>query len=198
MVNVFEQVKRYIEPVQVVRHYLGDGSKKAGSYWYVSPFRREKTASFCVSNKKGIHDFGDNSHYDIISFTAKLFDLSNIDSVQKLIDDFSLPMDIGNDKPKIFQMRDYALYKQRIEREKAEKETKREYYEYLYQVSCEKYKFWRKLRENLQENRHNLEQVNLSMIYAKEDYYDSLCEEILGSSEDEVWEKHNIWKEVIL
>ena len=71
--NRFREIKSILNPQEVVQKYLGLPEKKTSTgLWYKSPFRKEKTASFCVSNK-GIHDFGDSTHYDVISFVQRYF-----------------------------------------------------------------------------------------------------------------------------
>ena len=71
--NKFKEIKTMLTNKEVVTRYLGTPIKTTSTgIWYKSPFRSERTASFCVSNK-GIHDFGDSTHYDIISFVEKYF-----------------------------------------------------------------------------------------------------------------------------
>ena len=63
--------------------------------FYTSPFRNEKTASFCVNNEKGFHDYGSGWHGDIISFVQELYNITPIDAAKVLIQDFALPIEIG-------------------------------------------------------------------------------------------------------
>ena len=81
-----------------------NGKKSGGNLFYKSPFRNEKTASFCVNNQKGFHDYGDGWHGDIISFVQELYHISPIDAAKTLIQDFSLPI-------KIEQKTDYKQIK---------------------------------------------------------------------------------------
>ena len=60
--------------------------------WYLSPFNREKTASFLVSDK-GIHDFSSNKHYDIISLVENLYKVDFKSALEILIQDFNIPTD---------------------------------------------------------------------------------------------------------
>lgn len=93
--NKFYEIKQILSNQQVVDRYLGKPIKHTTvGNWYISPFRQEKTASFCVSDK-GIHDFGDSEHYDIISFVARLFNTTQYKALQILIQDFGLM--IGNE-----------------------------------------------------------------------------------------------------
>ena len=82
--------------------YQKSGKKSGSNIFYKSPFRQEKTASFCVNNEKGFHDYGSGWHGDIISFVQELYGLTPIDAAKKLIQDFSLPI----------QMKQKTNYKQ--------------------------------------------------------------------------------------
>lgn len=90
--NKFKEIKNMLTCIEVVQRYLGLPVKhnSTGS-WYISPFRKEKTASFCVSSK-GIHDFGDSMHYDIISFVGKYFNCSTYQALEILCNDFGIAM----------------------------------------------------------------------------------------------------------
>ena len=89
--NSPEQLKQLLKPTQVVQYYLGTPIKrnKTGD-WYKSPFRAERTASFLVSDTKGIHDFGTSEHYDIISFLQELFRIDFKTAINKLHYDFKI------------------------------------------------------------------------------------------------------------
>lgn len=88
----FTEIKTLLKGEEVVQHYLGMPDKKTYTgMWYKSPFRKEKTASFYVS-EKGIHDFGSSEHYDIISFVAKYFNTDNYNALKILCNDFGLSL----------------------------------------------------------------------------------------------------------
>lgn len=90
MFNII-QLKQVLKPTIVVEHYLGQPVKRSNiGMWYKSPFRNERTASFLVSDVKGIHDFGSSIHYDIISFVQDLFKIGFKTAVSKLSSDFHL------------------------------------------------------------------------------------------------------------
>lgn len=94
--NIFKEIKQYLSPQQVAAYYLqGKGKRSGNNVFYKSPFRNEKTASFCVNNEKGFHDYGDGWHGDIISFVQELYHISPIDAAKTLIQDFALPIEIG-------------------------------------------------------------------------------------------------------
>lgn len=88
--NKYKEIKSILNNREVVQRYLGFPEKQNSTgNWYKSPFRKEKTASFCVSNK-GIHDFGDNIHYDIISFVQKYFNTTPYQALEILCNDFNI------------------------------------------------------------------------------------------------------------
>ena len=94
--NRFKEIKNILNPQEVAQKYLGLPEKKTSKgLWYKSPFRKEKTASFCVSSK-GIHDFGDSTHYDIISFVQKYFNTTPLRALEILCNDFGLN-ELGNE-----------------------------------------------------------------------------------------------------
>ena len=96
MQNIFKEVKEYLNPKQVANYYISEKGKISGNnVFYKSPFRQEKTASFCVNNEKGFHDYGTGWHGDIINFIQELYRLTPIDAAKTLIQDFALPIKIN-------------------------------------------------------------------------------------------------------
>ncbi len=94
--NIFKEIKDYLKPQEVAEYYISEKGKYSGSnVFYKSPFRNEKTASFCVNNEKGFHDYGNGWHGDIISFVQKLYNLLPIDAAKTIIKDFALPININ-------------------------------------------------------------------------------------------------------
>lgn len=196
--NYFEEIKQYLKPTQVVLFYLGEGKYKNGSYWFKSPFRNEKTASFCVNNKKGIHDFGDSSHYDIISFTQKLFNIGSINAIKRLINDFSLPINMDKKKPAIFFEQDLMKYRKKIAEEEILRNSKKQYYEEIYNISCDNFKKWNNFIFELQGLRNIIKSLDLYKIYSLRDYYEFICDMIYNASIDEVWNNKEFFEGVIL
>lgn len=192
--NIYKDIKEYLKPTEVVKFYLGNGKYKSGSYWYISPFRREKTASFCVSDKKGIHDFGDSKHYDVISFVSKLFDINSYKSAEKLVNDFSLPIDLQNRKPKMFYERDLKKYKERLYKKEIEEKTIKDYYENIYSISCEKFKDWNNFIFYLQKHKEIQTKIDLWRVYVVRDYYEWICDSILNNDPLEIWKCREIWE----
>lgn len=81
-----EDLKARMDIVEIVRRYAQ--LKKSGKNWMCrSPFRNERTPSFCVSpDKQFWYDFGNSEGGDVISFIEKMENLSFQESVQFLAD----------------------------------------------------------------------------------------------------------------
>lgn len=93
--NGFKEIKDILKNKEVVEFYIGKPVKVTSSgNWYISPFRKEKTASFCVSDK-GIHDFGDSRHYDLIGFVQRYFNTTPINALKIIQQDFNIAL--GNE-----------------------------------------------------------------------------------------------------
>lgn len=90
--DLYNIVLNNLKATDVAEAYIGQAEKKSGdSLVYYSPLRqKERTPSFFVSDKRGLHDFGTGEHYNIISFVAKLFDIDYWSATKKLIIDFQL------------------------------------------------------------------------------------------------------------
>ncbi len=81
-----EDLKTRLDIVEVIRRYAQ--LKKSGKNWMGrSPFRNERTPSFCVSpDKQFWYDFGNSEGGDVISFIEKMENLSFQEAVQFLAD----------------------------------------------------------------------------------------------------------------
>lgn len=131
--NRFKEIKNILNPQEVVQKYLGLQEKKTSTgLWYKSPFRKERTASFCVSNK-GIHDFGDSTHYDIISFVQKYFNTTPSKALKILCNDFGL-YGLGNEyeTQEIIKRLKKKRYEERLIKQKIE-----EWYSEEFQRVCD-------------------------------------------------------------
>lgn len=127
----FAEIKTLLKGSEVIEHYLGTPNKKTyKGYWYKSPFRKEKTASFYVSDK-GIHDFGSSEHYDIISFVAKYFNTDNLNALKILCNDFGLSL--LNEK---FNKEDIKRLKAEREKERIKKEKITKWFNRKMQEIC--------------------------------------------------------------
>lgn len=192
--NVFKIIKDYIKPLDVARKYLGEGKYSYGVLWYKSPFRNEKTASFCFNNKKGIHDFGINKHYDIISFVEELFNLKTIEAVNRLIIDFSLPIEpIGKNEniPDFEYNKKAAEYQKQKKQEEELKRKKEIYYDEIYNVFCALYKEWNKLLFDSKNWDIDIFGNELSIIYKNTIFYESIVDYIRENSIDTIYELKN-------
>lgn len=92
--DVYYYIKYAMNPKAIVMKYLGEPDIESSSnYIYYSPVRdRERTPSFYVNESKGIHDFGTDKHYSVISFVRDLFDISYWEATKKIIEDFDIDL----------------------------------------------------------------------------------------------------------
>ncbi|MCF7799891.1 DNA primase [Candidatus Babeliales bacterium] len=88
--SLFDFVKSNISILDVIGQYVK--IKSAGSYWKgPCPFHAEKDASFTVSPDKQIfYCFGCHAGGDLISFVAKIENMSQIEAVNFLVDKYGL------------------------------------------------------------------------------------------------------------
>ncbi len=79
-----EDLKNRLDIVEIVRKYA-ELKKTGKNYMCRSPFRNERTPSFCVSpDKQFWYDFGTSEGGDIISFLEKIENFSFIEAVEHL------------------------------------------------------------------------------------------------------------------
>lgn len=135
--NIFKEIKEYLNPQQVAEYYINEKGKKSRSnIFYKSPFRQENTASFCVNNTKGFHDYGTGWHGDIINFVAEMNRVKPIEAVEILIRDFSLPIQI---KQKV-NYQEVKKYKQKNTANKNVKETLEKWFNDTFIKLCDEEK----------------------------------------------------------
>lgn len=178
--NNFKEIKKCLTCEEVVQRYLGLPVKhNSTGNWYLSPFRSEKTASFCVSNK-GIHDFGDSKHYDIISFTQEYFHLSSTDALKLLSFDFNISLQRNEFENK-------QIIQRTIKRKQEEELAKRKinkWYNKEMQNICDKIQNEKEVAEVLEKNIFFIKPEALQITYQNiqelEDYFD----ELLNATED--------------
>jgi len=108
-----EDLKSRVDIVEVIRKYAQ--LKKSGKNWMCrSPFRNERTPSFCVSpDKQFWYDFGSSEGGDVISFLEKIENFSFGEAVQHLADQTGLevPKQFGSDGPSREKKQDlFALH----------------------------------------------------------------------------------------
>ena len=94
MSNIFEQVKDALNIRQVVEFY---GTKVNRNGLFTCPFHNDHKPSASIKNDY-FNCFVCGVGGDCVTYTAKLFCLSNIDACKKLNDDFNLGLSFGYDK----------------------------------------------------------------------------------------------------
>lgn len=94
MSNIFEQVKDALNIRQVVEFY---GTKVNRNGQFICPFHNDTRPSASIKNDY-FNCFVCGAAGDLISYTAKLFGLSNLDACKKLNEDFSLGLSFGREK----------------------------------------------------------------------------------------------------
>jgi DNA primase len=95
-----EDLKNRTDIVELVRKYT-ELKKSGKNYMCRSPFRNERTPSFCVSPERQFwYDFGSSEGGDAISFLEKMESLSFPEAVEMLADaaGIDVPKDFGGDK----------------------------------------------------------------------------------------------------
>lgn len=166
--NVFEQVKEAVDMRTVAEGY---GLHINRSGMCLCPFHTEKTPSAKVY-KDGLHCFGCGEHHDVISFTQRLFSLSEpIEAVKKLNEDYGLHIAVGQAPTS----EEVSEYHKRIAKRRAyeewEKLAWRTLHDYLWLM-----REWRELvpksPDDVQDRR---------FVYALHhlDYAEYLCDEFL-------------------
>lgn len=146
--NKYKEIKNILNNREVVQRYLGFPEKQNSTgNWYKSPFRQEKTASFCVSDK-GIHDFGDGRHYDIISFVQRYFNSTSYQALEILCKDFNINgLDNEYETKKTIE-----ILKKKREEEKIIKEKIKKWFNKEIQKVCDEIKINRRCLEILGKN----------------------------------------------
>lgn len=175
--NKFKEIKKYLNNQQVVQRYLGLPEKKTSTgIWYKSPFRQERTASFCVSIK-GIHDFGDSTHYDIISFVEKYFNVTPNQAVDILCNDFGLSLNNPYRSQTVVN-----ILKQKREEENKAKEIIETWFDNKFKNVSDELKNTRRLIDVLKNTTFF---DALSVLYMQEVKQEMLFEELFDISQDE-------------
>ena len=109
--NIFSEVKEHLTARQVAEHY---GLKVKRNGTACCPFHDDKHPSMKID--KNYHCFACGVGGDAVDYVSRMFGLSQYDAALKLIEDFTLPVEVrGNTELNI-------QGKERINREKAERE----------------------------------------------------------------------------
>lgn len=177
--NNAEQIKQLLSPSTVVTYYIGQPQKTSGkNLIYKSPFRNERTASFWVNDEKGIHDFGTDIHYDIISFVQELFKIDFKTAINKLCSDFGIINYSENSK----ELKSYLL-----EKRKEELQIMKKINQWFYDTFDKLCKKIQKLEKIVQ----NTKGAENAFINCKVDYLEYLIEIFIDASEGD---KIELWK----
>lgn len=85
--NIFDQIKEQVTARDAAQRY---GLQINRNSMARCPFHDDHTPSMKIDQR--FYCFGCQASGDVITLTARLFNLSNIDAAKKLIEDFSLPI----------------------------------------------------------------------------------------------------------
>ena len=91
---IFQEIKNHLTARQVAEHY---GLKVGRNGMACCPFHNDRTPSMKID--KGYYCFGCQAHGDAIGYVAQLHGLSQYDAACKIIEDFSLPIEIRSKDP---------------------------------------------------------------------------------------------------
>ncbi len=109
--NIFNYIKNRIAILEIVNNYTT--VKKTGQYWKgACPFHSEKTPSFTVSPDKNIfYCFGCHSGGDVITFIAKVENITPLQAVHHLAEQYSIDipqqLDAYKDQTNLEQKKHY-------------------------------------------------------------------------------------------
>ncbi len=175
--NKFKEIKSYLTNKEVVQRYLGNPEKITSTgIWYKSPFRKERTASFCVS-EKGIHDFGDSKHYDVISFVESYFNVMPLQALDILCNDFGLSINNPYKNEHIVKM-----LKKKREEEKEIKEKTDKWFTEKMQKICDDLQEIRKMINFLSDTTYF---ETLCILYDQESKLEIFFEQLIEICNDE-------------
>ena len=139
--SIFEDVKRQLNIRQVVEFY---GFKVNRANQFICPFHNDHKPSASIKNDY-FHCFVCGAGGDLITFTAKLHGLSNIDACKKLDQDFNLGLS---------QQPVSNIDRLKADREKVKRETQlkrqREEEELIHHTGCVLADYHRYLWQGLQ------------------------------------------------
>lgn len=133
----YEEVKQRVSMCKAAEYY---GFKVNRQGFCLCPFHTDRHPSMKIyKHDKGYFCFTCHSGGDVIKFVSRLFDLRNEEACKKLIEDFSLPIQVEN-----------LSYRQKRERLK-----KREYYQEVQKFRLDAYTVLKGYWMLLSEASHN-------------------------------------------
>ena len=101
-------------------------------------FHADKTASFKIQKQLYGHCFGCGWNGNIIQFVMKLFNLSFLDALRKINDDFLLALPIDR-RPTLREQRDAERKQKEMLAERARREAEQNAYNELYRALWDEY-----------------------------------------------------------
>lgn len=87
----FQIIKSQISLLQAIEYYGLNPIKKGSRYWILCPFHADKNPSMAIYDE-AYHCYGCQAHGDVIDFTARYFNLTPLEAVEKLSYDFGIPL----------------------------------------------------------------------------------------------------------
>lgn len=186
--SIFKEVKEAVSTKDAASFY---GIKVSRNGMCVCPFHPDKNPSMKVDNR--FHCFGCGADGDVINFVERMYGLSPIDAVKKLVVDFNLSIDLKASykpvkeviKPNKEQeeLRAFQLYK---------RDALNYLHEYYYILHCAKRDYAPSAPEEL-ENCNPLFEEALHNL----DTIDAMIEEIENTTLKEQLDFMNTYKEVL-
>lgn len=170
--NVFEEVKARVSIFQVVQ---ASGIKVNRKGQFVCPFHNDKHPSASIKNDF-FNCFVCGSGGDCISYTAKMYGLSNLDACKKINEDFNLGLSFGQSELHTTNTTERLRIRRertkRILRIKEEKELE-ELVKHTGDVLANAHRIlWQGLTYPYEDIRHQRALANLPQITYKLDCYD--------------------------
>ena len=105
--SIFEELKQQLNIIQVIEHY---GFKVNRANKFICPFHNDHKPSASIKNDY-FYCFVCGAGGDLITFTAKYLNISNLEACRELVRVFNLNIDISTAEEKKAQ---YKAYKQVI------------------------------------------------------------------------------------
>ena len=140
--NFADEIKRRVSMIEMLQHY---GIEINRSGFCRCPFHQEKSASFkAYPGERGFYCFGCHESGSVIDFAMKFFELHFGDAINKINEDFSLGLPIGEklDRRKQLEMQKQVfLRKREMNAKKAEQERMENAY-------WEAFDEWKRLDDN--------------------------------------------------
>lgn len=87
----FQIIKSQISLLQAIEYYGLNPIKKGSRYWILCPFHADKNPSMAIYDE-AYHCYGCQAHGDVIDFVSRYFGLSSSEALEKLANDFGIPL----------------------------------------------------------------------------------------------------------